>query len=158
MCIATVEQGQGWTVLQYSGQPSHDTSGARQQARAQGALGARHGRWRAARARSRRRQARRRGRWGAVQGVGRAGLEAGGARQRAKRSARGARGATGSRHAGRHGVGVQGRAAGRTERAGHGQLGSTGEWPVRTGWASWVLVHPAWFLAWFFDSVFFLSY
>ena len=26
-CIATVEQGQGWTVLQYSGQPSHDTAG-----------------------------------------------------------------------------------------------------------------------------------
>ena len=35
-CIATVEQGQGWTVLQYSGQPSHDTAGAGQQARAQG--------------------------------------------------------------------------------------------------------------------------
>ena len=30
--------------------------------------------------------------------------------------------------------------------------------PVRTGWASWVLVHPAWFLTWFFDSVFFLSH
>ena len=29
-CIATVEQGQGWTVLQYSGQPSHDTAGAGQ--------------------------------------------------------------------------------------------------------------------------------
>ena len=31
-----MEQGQGWTVLQYSGQPSHDTVGAGQQARAQG--------------------------------------------------------------------------------------------------------------------------
>ena len=38
-CIATVEQGQGWTVLQYSGQPSHDTIGAGQQARAQGHAG-----------------------------------------------------------------------------------------------------------------------
>ena len=38
-CIATVEQGQGWTVLQYSGQPSHDTAGAGQQARAQGRAG-----------------------------------------------------------------------------------------------------------------------
>ena len=28
-CIAIVEQGQGWTVLQYSGQPSHDTAGGR---------------------------------------------------------------------------------------------------------------------------------
>ena len=36
--------------------------------------------------------------------------------------------------------------------------GSTGAQPVRTGWASWVLVHPAWFSAWFFDSVFFLSH
>ena len=38
-CIATVEQGQGWTVLQYSGQPSHDTARAGQQARAQGRAG-----------------------------------------------------------------------------------------------------------------------
>ena len=38
-CIATVEQGQGWTVLQYSGQPSHDTVGAGQQARPQGRAG-----------------------------------------------------------------------------------------------------------------------
>ena len=26
--------------------------------------------------------------------------------------------------------------------------------PVRTGTASWVLVHPTWFSTWFFDSVF----
>ena len=47
-CIATVEQGQGWTVLQYSGQPSHDTAGAGQQARAQKRVG-RVGRRRGAR-------------------------------------------------------------------------------------------------------------
>ena len=40
ICIATVEQGQGWIVLQYSGQPSHDTVGAGQQARAQAGAGA----------------------------------------------------------------------------------------------------------------------
>ena len=34
-----MEQGQGWTVLQYSGQPSHDTAGVRQQACAQGRAG-----------------------------------------------------------------------------------------------------------------------
>ena len=34
-----MEQGQGWTVLQYSGQLSHDTAGAGQQALAQGRAG-----------------------------------------------------------------------------------------------------------------------
>ena len=46
--------GQGWTVLQYSGQPSHDTAGARRAGRRRGvglgvrgvlALGAQAGRW-----------------------------------------------------------------------------------------------------------------
>ena len=59
-----------------------------------------------------------------------------------------------------------GRAGARCARLGeqaHGArgarpTGSTGAHPVRTGWASWVLVHPAWFSAWFFDSVFFMSH
>ena len=41
--------------------------------------------------------------------------------------------ATGGRLAGRHGVGAQGRAAGRTVRAGHGLPGA---WPGCAGWAS----------------------
>ena len=45
--MATVEQGQGWTVLQYSGQPSHDTVGALGARRAcsQQAGAGRIGRW-----------------------------------------------------------------------------------------------------------------
>ena len=40
-CIATVEQGQGWTVLQYSAQPSHNiVTVAATQARLQGRWGA----------------------------------------------------------------------------------------------------------------------
>ena len=72
-----------------------------------------------------------------------------------------AAGGAGARHqraagaGARHDVGVQ---AGSTEHAGHGRLGGTDSRPVRTGWASWVLVHPAWFSTWFFDSVFFLSH
>ena len=59
-------------------------------------------------------------------------------------------------HAARGALGARARGANR--RAGHGRLGGTGVRPVRTGWASWVLVHPAWFSTWFFDSVFFLSH
>ena len=45
-CIATVEQGQGWTVLQYSGQPSHDTAWAGRTGRRRGAgLGVRGAQW-----------------------------------------------------------------------------------------------------------------
>ena len=65
-----------------------------------------------------------------------------------------ARGAAGARERGALGAG----ACGASRRAGHGRLGSTGTQPVRTGWASWVLVHPAWFSTWFFDSVFFLRH
>ena len=65
-----------------------------------------------------------------------------GARGAARRGRAGARGACGWAHG----------------RAGHDRLGGTGAQPVRIGWASWVLMHPAWFSTWFFDSVFFLSH
>ena len=65
-------------------------------------------------------------------------------------------------------VGWQGRAEHRRVDAQGAQQGAAGRgrraaWalgarPMRTGWASWVLVHPSWFLTWFFDSVFFLSH
>ena len=92
-CIATVEQGQGWTVLQYSGQPSHDTAGAGQQARSQGRVG---------------RVGRRRG-----AGLGVAGVAHGrrGARQ-AGRVAGGARSRQGARQAWRS----AGKARGRDEQ------------------------------------------
>ena len=80
--------------------------------------------------------------------------------------ARGARGRASGRAAGRAGARLGERARGWAQGArgwAHGARGarpsgSTGAQPVRTGWASWVLVHPAWFSAWFFDSVFFLSH
>ena len=148
-CIATVEQGQGWTVLQYSGHPSHDTAGAGQQARAgraAGALACGTGAGKRANVGA--------GALGA-QSLRQAGL--GSARSAADARGKGAQ-ATGDRRAGRHGVGTQGREAGLTERVGHGRLSSIGAHPVRTGWASWALVHPTWFSTWFFDSVFFLSH
>ena len=90
-CIATVGQRQGWTILRYSAQPSHDTA----RRRAGGALGAgagRAGRW-AGRRWARRRGARgesgwaRRARAGSgtawalgVQAGARAGVGAAGAR------------------------------------------------------------------------------
>ena len=59
-----------------------------------------------------------------------------GERQQGAQGARGAQ-ATGGRRAGRHGVGVQGRAAGRTVRAGHGRPGcGLGAGRV-ADWASW---------------------
>ena len=59
----------------------------------------------------------------------------------------------GGRHAGERG------ARGRGAAVGVGRTAwALGARPVRTGWASWVLVHPAWFSTWFFDSVFFLSH
>ena len=94
-----------------------------------------------------------------------AGARAAGERQRRwgaqdERACRRA-GRAGSGRAGARAARLGRRAALRTERAEHDRLGSTGAQPVRTGWASWaswVLVHPAWFSAWFFDSVFFLSH
>ena len=78
-------------------------------------------------------------------------------------SAQGARGAqaTGGRRAGRHGVGTQGRAVGRMERAGHNRPGrglGTG-WVRRLGQLGqfWCTVHLAQFWLGFwtrFDSVF----
>ena len=111
--------------------------------------------------------------WAARRVVGmraRAGAQARADAQAAGGRRAGARGAqAGRRQRTRHGAG--GRAVGRAsarlgERAcgwAHGargarSAGSTGAQPVRTGWASWVLVHPAWCSAWFFDSVFFLSH
>ena len=78
-----------------------------------------------------------------------------GERQQGAQGARGAQ-ATGGRRAGRHGVGAQGRAAGRTVRAGHGQPGrglGAGGW--QTGPAGPVLVHcaPGSVLARFLDPV-----
>ena len=61
-------------------------------------------------------------------------------------------------------AGGSGRAAGRgNARQGaagrdNALQGTTGVRPVRAGWASWVLVHSAWFSTWFFDSEFFLSH
>ena len=80
-----------------------------------------------------------------------AGRVAGGAGAQHKRSAgSGARGA-----ARRGGAGARDLAH---RHSGHGRLGGTGAQPLRTGWASWVLMHPAWFSTSFFDSVFFLSH
>ena len=53
---------------------------------------------------------------------------------------------------------VAGARADAQQGSGAGAAWALGARPMRTGWASWVLVHPAWFLTWFFDSVFFLSY
>ena len=141
ICIATVEQGQGWTVLQYSGQPSHDTAGAGQQARAQGRAG-RVGRrrgarlgvrgalgwawqtWRTADKESGRRGARQagratgvvRGRQGARQGRA---LQAGTSARQAR--GRGAQQARGSRRAGSAGLARPGRwALGLGAQAGYG--------------------------------------
>ena len=56
---------------------------------------------------------------------------------------------------------MSGRAAGRTVRAGHGRQAARARGlcaqagPAGPGWG---FVHPAWFSAWFFDSVFFLSH
>ena len=81
-CIATVEQGQGWTVLQYSGQPSHDTVGVGQKARWAGrAWGAQLGVAGVAHGRQGARQA------------GTGGLQARGRGAQRARQARGARGA-----------------------------------------------------------------
>ena len=57
-------------------------------------------------------------------------------------------------------------AAGRGKRAGgcaSVRQGAAGArhgraWPGRASWASWVLVHPAWFFDLVFDSVMFLSH
>ena len=80
-------------------------------------------------------------------------------RQELGRVGAGARGRASGRVAGRAGARLGERACGWAHGApGARPAGSTGAQPVRTGWASWVLVHPAWFSAWFFDSVFFLSH
>ena len=86
-----------------------------------------------------------------------AGLEAAARRARSRLGERqqGAQ-ATGGRRAGRHGVGAQGRAAGRTMRSRHGRPGrglGAGGW--QTGPAGPVLVHcaPGSVLAWFLDPV-----
>ena len=77
----------------------------------------------------------------------------------------GRRGRAGGRTSARQGERAasarQGRARqGRGSRRGAHSLGAgrtvwaLGAQPVRTGLASWVLLHPAWFSTWFFDSVF----
>ena len=91
----------------------------------------------------------------ALQARGRRGAAAGGERGRLGERHQGAQ-ATGGRRAGRHGVGAQGRAAGRTVRAWHGRPGrglGAGGW--QTGPAGPVLVHcaPSSVLARFLDSV-----
>ena len=53
---------------------------------------------------------------------------------------------------------THGRAAGGAAVVAGRTAWALGAQPVRTGWASLVLVHPAWFSTWFFDSVFFLSH
>ena len=105
--------GQGWTVLQYSGQPSHDTAGAGCTGRRRGdGLGVRGVRALGAQA----------GRWARRRGAGRAG---GALRRAGKQSARAlacstARGATGRcKRARAGGTGVQARGAGM--QAGLGQ-------------------------------------
>ena len=80
-------------------------------------------------------------------GAGRAGDKRGCAARRA-----GSRRA-GGRHAGTRGARDRGAAAGAGRTA--WVLGSR---PVRTGWASWVLMHPAWFFDLVFDLVMFLSH
>ena len=94
-CIVTVEQRQGWTVLQYSAQPSHDTARRLAGSTRWGALGVRGARRHGAGAR---RQALGRGRWGAS-------WRAGACWQADARQASG----TGKRARGR--AGVQGRAS-----------------------------------------------
>ena len=77
--------------------------------------------------------------------------------------ARGRHGAGGARagSAGsRRGLGA--RVDSRARRRAAGARGAAG-WallcaPGRASWASWVLVHPAWFSTWFFVSEFFLSH
>ena len=88
------------------------------------------------------------------------GAEALGAQNKRAREARG-RQATCGRRVGRHGVGEQGRAAGRTERAGHDRprRGLGAGWVRRLGQLGqfWCTVHLAQFLLGFwtrFDSVF----
>ena len=119
-CIATVEQGQGWTVLQYSGQPSHDTVGVGQQARAQGRAG---------------RVGRRRGAGLGVAGVahGRQGARQGRAAGKARgRGERGRQAQARGRRAG----------AGRSRRAGSARR----KRPRRAGWLRAVhSVHSACF-------------
>ena len=58
---------------------------------------------------------------------------------------------------GRWGVGSGAQAAaGAAERGNARQVRGLGA--GRASWASWVLVHSAWFSTWFFDSAFFLSH
>ena len=121
-----MEQGQGWTVLQYSGQPSHDTAGAGQQERAQG---------RAERAGSR-------------LGAGSAGAgRAGRARGACVLDVQGARGrwacvgraGVGRRRAARHGRGERWRALGKASwRAGVGGSDRRGARQAQVGarWAA----------------------
>ena len=128
------------------------------------------------------------GAW-ALGGAGRqAGRRAGAGARRARRLQAAGAGGTSVLALGAHGAGGSGHAAGRagsrraatrtgSRRAGGrhtGALGASGKgatagagrtaWalgarPVRTGWASWVLVHPAWFSTWFFSTrYFFLSH
>ena len=98
---------------------------------------------------------------------GRRGARQAGRAQRCGSSAQGARDAqaTGGRRPGRHGVGAQGCAAGRTERAGHGLPGRGlgAGWVCRLGQLGQFLCteHLAQFWLGFwtrFDSVFFLSH
>ena len=75
-----------------------------------------------------------------------------GAGARGARQGRAAAGATGARgaHGSKGGRGVRGVRPGRWAR---GQCA-----PGRASWASWVVVHPAWFFDLVFDSVMFLSH
>ena len=106
------------------------------------------------------------GRWAARRAVG---VQARADAQAAGAQAAGARGAqAGRRQRARHGAGGrpgarQGeRASGRAAvHAGHGRQAARARslcaqaGPAGLGWG---FVHPAWFSAWFFDSVFFLSH
>ena len=129
---------QGWTVLQYSAQPSHDTTTVATTRPAGAGLGARHGRWHAARVRSKSRQAlgrqaRRRERAYERE------RERGHGRKHGRRASRGARSAGGQAAA--HPAGAGGAQAWVRGARGLGV-------PVRAGWSagpSWCTVHLAQF-------------
>ena len=93
--------------------------------------------------------------------AGRADAQAAGAQGRAERRRAGGS-ARGTALAGERARGwASGRAAGRTVRAGHGRQAARARslcaqaGPAGPGWG---FVHPAWFSACFFDSVFFPSH
>ena len=133
--------------------------GPRADAQAAGARGARSPGGRRAGARGAQAAAREAGAGVGARGAGRerAGARLG-ERARGRASGRAARRA-GARLGERQGERLGERACGWAHGARGARLASsTGAQPVRTGWANWVLVHPAWFSAWFFYSVIFLTH